>query len=135
MNKATEMRSDERIQLGVGVSCAGFTKWFSGKESAYQCRSCGLDPWVRKISSREGNSNPLWYSCLGNARDRGAWRATVHGVAKSQTRLNTCALDCAGPKEQQRAQTLKKKGRGPLVKRPSEPLQPVLMSSCSISGI
>ena len=30
----------------------------------------------------EGNGNPLQYSCLGNPMDRGAWRATVHGVAK-----------------------------------------------------
>ena len=29
-----------------------------------------------------GNGNPLQYSCLGNPRDRGAWRATVHGVEK-----------------------------------------------------
>ena len=32
-----------------------------------------------------GHDNPLQYSGLGNAMDRGAWRATVHGVAKSQT--------------------------------------------------
>ena len=34
-----------------------------------------------------GNGNPLQYSCLGNPMDRGAWWATVHRVAKSQTRL------------------------------------------------
>ena len=33
-------------------------------------------------SPGEGNSNPLQYSCLGNPIDRGAWQATVHGVAK-----------------------------------------------------
>ena len=38
-------------------------------------------------SSGVGNGNPLQYSCLGNLRDRGAWQATVHGVAKSQTQL------------------------------------------------
>ena len=32
-----------------------------------------------------GHGSPLQYSCLGNPVDRGAWRATVHGVAKSQT--------------------------------------------------
>ena len=31
---------------------------------------------------------PLQYSCLENSMDRGAWRATVHGVTKSQTRLS-----------------------------------------------
>ena len=45
----------------------------------------GFNPWVRKI---EGNGNPLQYSCLENAMDRGAWWAAVHGVAKSQTGLN-----------------------------------------------
>ena len=34
-----------------------------------------------------GNGNPLQYSCLGNPLDRGAWRATVYGVVKSQTQL------------------------------------------------
>ena len=38
-------------------------------------------------SPGEGNGNPLQYSCLENLRDGGAWWATVHGVAKSQTRL------------------------------------------------
>ena len=33
---------------------------------------------------------PLQYSCLENSKDRGAWRATVHGVAKSRTRLSNC---------------------------------------------
>ena len=34
-------------------------------------------------SPGEGNGNPLQYSCLKNPMDRGAWWATVHGVAKS----------------------------------------------------
>ena len=38
--------------------------------------------------SGEGNGNPLQYSCLENSMDRGAWQATVHGVAKSWTRLS-----------------------------------------------
>ena len=38
-------------------------------------------------SPGEGHGNPLQYSCLGNPMDRGAWWATVHGVARSQTRL------------------------------------------------
>ena len=36
----------------------------------------------------EGNGNPLQYSRLAHSMDRGAWRATLHGVAKSRTRLN-----------------------------------------------
>ena len=35
----------------------------------------------------EGNGNPLQYSCLENSMDRGAWRATVHRVAKSWTQM------------------------------------------------
>ena len=38
-------------------------------------------------SPGEGNDNPVQYSCLENSMDRGAWLATVHGVAKSQTQL------------------------------------------------
>ena len=47
----------------------------------------GFYPWVRKIPG-EGNGNPLQYSCQENPMDRGIWQATVHGVAKSQTRLS-----------------------------------------------
>ena len=39
-------------------------------------------------SPGEGNGNPLQYSCLENSMDRGAWRATVYGVAKSRTQLS-----------------------------------------------
>ena len=38
-------------------------------------------------SPREGNDNPLQYSCQENSKDRGAWWATVHGVIKSWPRL------------------------------------------------
>ena len=40
-------------------------------------------------SPGEGIGNPLQYSCLGSCMDRGAWRATVHGVTKSRIWLNT----------------------------------------------
>ena len=39
-------------------------------------------------SPGEGNGNPFQYSCLENPMDGGAWWATVHGVAKSRTRLS-----------------------------------------------
>ena len=51
-------------------------------------RDTGSIPGLGK-SPGEENGNPLQYSCLGNPMDRGAWRATVHGVAKNQTRLRT----------------------------------------------
>ena len=43
-------------------------------------------------SPREGNGNPLQYSCLENSMDGGAWWATVHGVANSRTRLRDWAI-------------------------------------------
>ena len=42
-------------------------------------------------SPGEGNGNPLQYACLENSTDRGAWRAIVHGVTKSQTQLSKWA--------------------------------------------
>ena len=42
--------------------------------------------WERSPGGEHGN--PLQYSCLGSPMDRGAWRATVHGIAKVQTQLN-----------------------------------------------
>ena len=46
----------------------------------------------REDSPGEGNGYPLQYSCLGNPMDRGAWRATIHGVAKSQTEQKITAI-------------------------------------------
>ena len=47
-----------------------------------------FDPWVEKIPW-EGNVNPLQYSCQDNPMDAEAWKAMVHGVAKSQTTVPT----------------------------------------------
>ena len=46
----------------------------------------GLTPELGR-SSGKGNGNPLQYSCLENPMDKGAWWATVYGIAKSQTQL------------------------------------------------
>ena len=75
-------------------------------------RNCLLEPYIARVNARtnfpfecewlnnqkiklrsvvypgEGSGNPLQYPCLGNPVDRGAWQATVHGVAKSRTRLS-----------------------------------------------
>ena len=51
-------------------------------------RDKSLTPWVGKITPGVGNGSPLQYSCLENPMGRRAWRATVHGVTKSQTRLS-----------------------------------------------
>ena len=55
-----------------------------GKVSAYNAGDLGSIPGSGR-SPGEGNGNPLQYSCLENPMDGGAWKATVHGVAKSRT--------------------------------------------------
>ena len=55
-----------------------------GKESAHNVGDQGLIPRLGR-SPGEGNGNPFQYSCLENSMDRGAWRAIVHGIAKSWT--------------------------------------------------
>ena len=57
------------------------------KESANNAGDPGLIPGSGR-SPGEGNGYPLQYSCQENPKDRGAWRATVHGVTKSQTELS-----------------------------------------------
>ena len=66
-----------------------FTGHSSGKEPACQAgdvKDAGSIPGWRG-SPGGGHGNPLQYSCLQNPMDRGAWRATVHRVAKSQILL------------------------------------------------
>ena len=58
--------------------------------SAGNAREMGSIPGSGR-SPREGKSNPFQYSCLENPMDRGAWRATVHGVAKNQTQRSNWA--------------------------------------------
>ena len=52
--------------------------------NAGDARNSGSIPGSRRFP-REGNGNPLRYSWLEGSMDRGAWWATVHGVAKKQT--------------------------------------------------
>ena len=72
----------------------GLSRWLSGlkkKKSACQHRRYRFDPCVGKIP-REGNGNPLQYSCLVNPMDREAWQAIVHGVAKESDTQHHCCL-------------------------------------------
>ena len=51
-------------------------------------RDMGLIPGSGRFPGR-GHGNPIQYSCLENAMDRGAWRATVHSVAESDMTEST----------------------------------------------
>ena len=62
----------------------GFPGGSDSKESAYNAGELGLIPGSGR-SPGEGNGYPLQYSCLENSMDKGPWRATVHGFAKSWT--------------------------------------------------
>ena len=62
----------------------GFPGGASGKEPACQCRVTGSIPGSGR-SPGGGHGNLLQYSCLETSMDRGAWWATVYGVAESNT--------------------------------------------------
>ena len=64
----------------------GFPSASVGKESAYNAGDVSSNSELGR-SSGEGNGNPLQYPYLENSADRGAWWASVHRVAKSQTQL------------------------------------------------
>ena len=59
----------------------GFPGDSDSKESSCSAGDSGSIPGSGR-SPGEGNGNPLQYSCLENSMDRGAWQATVHGVAE-----------------------------------------------------
>ena len=75
-------------QMSFFCSVVGTLKGLHGcKEPAYKAGDPGLIPGSESYPG-EGNGNSLQYSCLENSMDRGAWRATVHGVARSRTQLS-----------------------------------------------
>ena len=100
------MRDGREVQEGRNV-CAhiadplcctaetmGFPGGSVGKNLPASARDVGLIPGSGRLgrslrSPREGNGNPLQCSFLGNLMDRGPWRATAHGVAKSCKELAT----------------------------------------------
>jgi len=61
----------------------GFPGGSDGKKSACNAGDTGLIPGLGR--SGGGHGNPLQYSCRENSMDRGAWRATLHGVTESET--------------------------------------------------
>ena len=71
-----------------------------------------------------GHGNPLQHSCLETPLDRGAWRATVHGITKSQTQLKRLGLHTGVGEES---------GAG-LKFRVTLPLRTKCLNSCDVSG-
>ena len=74
------------------ITINDFYKGFPGrsvvKNSPAHAGDTGSIPELVR-SPGDGSGNPLQYSCLGNPMDRGAWRATVHGVAQVRHDLVT----------------------------------------------
>ena len=84
-NKTGDLRAIQEEGTGLG---GVYTRGGSDdKESACNARDPGSVPRSGR-SPGEESGNPLQYFCLENSMDREAWRATVHGVAKSQTQLS-----------------------------------------------
>ena len=69
----------------------GLSQCLSGKESACNAGYTGSIPGSGR-SPGGGHGNPLLYRCLEYPVDRGAWRATVHGMPKIQIRLKQLSM-------------------------------------------
>ena len=85
------LQSSDRAEPDGSQQVPKLTGGTAGKEfacSAGDIGDVGLIPGSGR-SPGEGNDNPPQHSCLGNLHDRGARRATVHGVTKSWTKLST----------------------------------------------
>ena len=81
------LHQDKKIQITKIMKERSFPGGSVGRESTCNAGDPSSTPgWGR--SPGEGNGNPLQYSCLKNPKDRGAWWAMVHRVAKSQTQLS-----------------------------------------------
>ena len=105
---------EEAVVAGVWY-CQGRRQWhptpvpLPGKSRGWR-RLVGCSPWGQEESNMterlyfhfslscigEGNGNPLQCSCLEKPRDRGAWWASVYGVAQSWTRLTRLSISSSG---------------------------------------
>ena len=72
------------LELRLNTILLGFPSSLDGKESACNVVDPSSVPGSGRVP-REGNGNPLQYSCLQNPTDRGAWGATAQGVAELDT--------------------------------------------------
>ena len=83
----------ETLQVpGLLSRASQLTTWFGGGLQTVKNPLAMQETWVQSLgwedSPGAGNGYSLQCSCLGNPMDRGDWRATVHGVTKSWTRLS-----------------------------------------------
>ena len=77
--------------------CMGLPQWLSSKEFACSlgaAEEVGSIPGSRR-SPGGGHGNPLQYSCLENAMDRGAWWSTIYRVTKNRTQLKQLNMQAA----------------------------------------
>ena len=89
--KTHKLKSPHLISSYQMVNISQLPGSSDGKESACDAGDVGLLPELGR-SPGEGNDYPLQYSCLENSMDRRAWPPTVHGVAKSWSRLSDFQL-------------------------------------------
>ena len=80
------VQGTERVGLALSPSVVLVVK--NPPADAGDARDAGSIPGSTRVPG-EGHGNPLQYPCLENPMDRGAWRATVHGVTKSHTKDRT----------------------------------------------
>ena len=80
----SEVSQKEKHQYSILTHIDGFPGGSEVKSSACNAGDLGSIPGSGR-SPGEENGNPLQYSCLENPMDRGAWLATVHWVAESDT--------------------------------------------------
>ena len=74
--------------------CLSFPDGSADKESACNTETQANQVWSLELgrSPGEGNGSPLQYACLKNPKNRGAWWAAIHGVAKGQSQFTCKAL-------------------------------------------
>ena len=87
--KNSNAYSDFSKILGPGTLFQERSWWLSGKESTCTAGDAGDTSSIPESGRSPGgeHGNPFQHSCLENPKDRGAWWAIVHGIAKSQTWL------------------------------------------------
>ena len=74
----------QEAHINMLIIIEGFPGGLDGKESICNAGNLSSIPGLERLPG-EGNGNPLQCSCLEKPMNRGAWRATVHGVSKSRT--------------------------------------------------